>query len=196
MTGHNEQDGQCSLYKKKANAASGSCQPLSLCCTIYKSFAYGAGLQMQYHTESQTNMQRMTHARSHLHLGVKVAHVRGKYLTALSFHCCKESMHLARSSAAGWQCLLMYCGGMECLCLPVQASTASTAHKVVPHAQEICCCAVPIIDKHQGLAYRAINAWDLTFGRTQLAHHAPGGHSLQMLTDHLRTPVTDQQNHG
>ena len=129
MTGHNEQDGQCSLYKKKANAASGSCQPLSLCCTIYKSFAYGAGLQMQYHTESQTNMQRMTHARSHLHLGVKVAHVRGKYLTALSFHCCKESMHLARSSAAGWQCLLMYCGGMECLCLPVQASTASTAQQ-------------------------------------------------------------------
>jgi len=129
VTGHNEQDGQCSLYKKKANAASGSCQPLSLCCTIYKSFAYGAGLQMQYHTESQTNMQRMTHARSHLHLGVKVAHVRGKYLTALSFHCCKESMHLARSSAAGWQCLLMYCGGMECLCLPVQASTASTAQQ-------------------------------------------------------------------
>ena len=45
---------------------------------------------------------------------------------------------------------------------------------------------------HWSLADRAVNAWDLTFGRTQLAHHAPSGHSLQRLTDQLQTDTAEQ----
>ena len=85
---------------------------------------------------------------------------------------------------------------MECLLLPAQDSTASTAQKGSGlRSTGLLLCSASY-NTRQSLAHRAMNAWDLTFGRTQLAHHAPSGHSLQRLTDQLRTPDTAQQPHG